>query len=815
MTARVRWEGVDEVGHSKNGVADGATAIRNTRKRSSIEFICTAVRNLSHHTTSRPSSPKPIEVKSHTKEICPTCDGNTNESKAEKVPATTESQESGTLVGSVRSTAAEEAKSEQESLLKPVKEKPILGGAIIKQNFRSENQITLANTQPLPTINDRMSLPPFSGQNTPTHQRNHPEKVIKLWKQHGNRHNIRQATVDMLSALYGIMLVVMGVAFPTSQVISIKIPSHYYEGFYAYLYFVAIGFFGYIYVLLKTQFNSLTWKRRWYQMTQRLKDKKIAKTTADGDGASQDNGLSLEDIMTSRLRITLGKELDPRHSPNHGSFYLRMGAVVFGVGSMIYSGLEFAQYFEMSSNPLCDDIMMAVQPASRMLFTFFQMYFVFLNAKIQIVKNSNVIVARFGMMHIVATNLCVWLNVIIQETKHEILNFEQHGGGDTTEHDRHQVSGHGEELVQIADAVDPDASAVIGHWLNKTVLDHVQDEGEYHSPSYHRLGKRTLSDECHRSDLMGTLTQNASPFLFPCAIEYSLICAAIMYEIWKHTGKNRHQKLARSVNDSPAGVRTPRTPRGSFYPYSQRRSPHHYSVDCTNANKGLFFGIFVLVLSILAMILFFVLIHREEYKSTAITIVHLAELILYMLTLIAVLIGIIQVSQLQFDASHPLDLDNILLIVALTGVISYNVFTIIGTQFSDHPDRMLVLINALTAVVQAVAQTVFVLGSSKRHLYTRRQEQRKPGREVVTFLMVTNFAMWAIITLEKSRFDAHPVQSQFFGQWPWTIITNISSPLAIFYRYHSTVCLCEIWKRCYKITERSSNHTPLQQLASV
>jgi hypothetical protein len=141
-------------------------------------------------------------------------------------------------------------------------------------------------------------------------------------------------------------------------------------------------------------------------MTQRLKDKKTAKTTADGDGASQDNGLSLEDIMTSRLRITLGKELDPRHSPNHGSFYLRMGAVgiwpfsdptctkseiflkaydtssVFGVGSMIYSGLEFAQYFEMSANPLCDDIMMAVQPASRMLFTFFQMYFVFLNAKV-------------------------------------------------------------------------------------------------------------------------------------------------------------------------------------------------------------------------------------------------------------------------------------------------------------------------------------------------------------------------------------------------------------------------------------------------
>ena len=88
-----RWEGVDEVGQTKNGAVDGATVIKNTKKRSSIEFICTAVRNFSHH-TSRPSSPKPIEVMPHTKEISAVYDdGNTNESKAEKVPATAESQE--------------------------------------------------------------------------------------------------------------------------------------------------------------------------------------------------------------------------------------------------------------------------------------------------------------------------------------------------------------------------------------------------------------------------------------------------------------------------------------------------------------------------------------------------------------------------------------------------------------------------------------------------------------------------------------------------------------------------------------------------
>lgn len=58
------------------------------------------------------------------------------------------------------------------------------------------------------------------------------------------------------------------------------------------------------------------------------------------------------------------------------------------------------------------------------------------------------IVARFGMMHIVATNLCIWLNVIIQETKHEILSFQQQGGHGS--HGHHQApAGHYDDHAQI------------------------------------------------------------------------------------------------------------------------------------------------------------------------------------------------------------------------------------------------------------------------------------------------------------------------------------------------------------------------------
>lgn len=38
-----------------------------------------------------------------------------------------------------------------------------------------------------------------------------------------------------------------------------------------------------------------------------------------------------------------------KRTTHFGSFYLRVGAISFGIGSMVYSGLEFGQYFEMNS----------------------------------------------------------------------------------------------------------------------------------------------------------------------------------------------------------------------------------------------------------------------------------------------------------------------------------------------------------------------------------------------------------------------------------------------------------------------------------
>lgn len=295
--------------------------------------------------------------------------------------------------------------------------------------------------------------------------------------------------------------------------------------------------------------------------------------------------------------------------------------------------------------------------------------------------------------------------------------------------------------------------------------------------------------ECRRTNIIGSLVQDASPFLFPCTIEYSLICAAILYVMWKNISK---QNLPRK-RDNIVGI--PTTPDALAY----KKSPHHYSVDCARAHKGLFVGILILVLTIISLILFFVLISRPEFVNLAVMEVNICELTLYGVSTLASLIGMLQVRNLKYDGGRNLQLDNILLIGAQTGMFIYSMFTIIGGQFTIEKNTILVVITALTSLVQTTFQTMFILDASRRSCVTPDQIRRKPGREIVTFLLVTNLAMWAISTLEKSRAESHPIQLHFYGLWAWTIITHVSMPLAIFYRFHSTVCLCEIWKRAYKM----------------
>ncbi|XP_071452999.1 proton channel OtopLc-like [Hetaerina americana] len=541
----------------------------------------------------------------------------------------------------------------------------------------------------------------------------------------------------IFSALYGKLLVVQGIAFPVAEVISTHVPPTFHEGFYLYLYCGSMLFLLY---LCATQ---------------------LRRAPAVGEMGTK---VPRPDGAPGRTR--------------YGSFYLRMGAVAFGIGSMIYSGLEFGLYFETErGNPsACHTLLQAITPATRMAFIIVQMQFIFLKNK-QIESPRHRVAVRFGLMHMIATNLCVWLNVLVQETKHEILTF-----------------------------YDPRAATAglqgpPGNWTTKGSV----------PPTAARDGVDLF--ECRRTNIMGSLVQNASPFLFPCTIEYSLICAVILYAMWR---TSCHSNTA--AGGGPESPPSPplATPRLAQAPWCETLLPtqtttmtssQHFSVDCASAHRGLFSGILVLVLTIISLIMFLVLEREPGYAHLAILEVNACEVSLYVLTTLATLVCAFQIRKLKKKRRGHHALDCILLVIAQTGLYLYAMFSIIAGYFADAPpaapeaSRAGIMATAVVSLVQTTCQTVFVLDAWDRRCLTSAQARGKPGRQMVTFLLVTNMAMWTINRLQNSRADFHPLELVFYGKWAWTIITHVSMPLAIFYRFHSTVCLCEIWKSAYKVRD--------------
>ncbi|KAG4074262.1 hypothetical protein HA402_008671 [Bradysia odoriphaga] len=518
-----------------------------------------------------------------------------------------------------------------------------------------------------------------------------------------NRRSGDDALSTTLSAFYAKFLVVLGIAFPVTDILSQKAPPSFYQGFYLYLYIGSVAFVVYMYAgHLRT--------RALFSMIDSYQDDKKAPI-----------------IKKATVR--------------YGSFYLRVGAIAFGIGSMVYSGLEFGQYFELKGDVGCQNVLIALTPAARTILSIVQMQFIFLNTKDYEMDRQKTI-ARFGLMHMVATNLCEWLYVIIEETKHEIFHLEQHHSSHLTE-------------------------------------------------QLHNITKRATASEiiveCRRTNIMGTLIQNSSPFLFPCTIEYSLICSVILFEMWKHIrGVDSEKPRKRKISTNEKGA-------------------HTVSLDCSRAHRGMFAGILVIVVGIISLIMFYVLSAEPQYHNLATLEVTISEMILYIVTTAGVVLAFLKMRDLKFSKPKGIPLDCLLLLLAQSGVYIYSMFSIIGCYFSVYyePDNdhggVHGIFAELFALLQTSCQTIFILNAWHRRTRTPQQSRIKPGRETITFLLVSNMAMWFLNTLVKNRAMFRPTHLRFFGMWAWTIITHVSMPLAIFYRFHSTICLFEIWKTSYKV----------------
>ena len=223
------------------------------------------------------------------------------------------------------------------------------------------------------------------------------------------------------------------------------------------------------------------------------------------------------------------------------------------------------------------------------------------------------------------------------------------------------------------------------------------------------------------------------------------------------------------------------------------------SLDCTGSSRGLFLGILVLVAVVITVITFFVLVRSQDGNEAAVMLEHLSEIVIYIVTSLAVILAFYKMHALRFLPGKEMDLEQKLIIISLAGIYIFSLLSIIAAAFiPGKTQSLLIIVSSVMRMFQATIQTVFILNSLHRCAHLKEHEKQKPGREFVTFLLMVNIAMWIINTFEVQQSEANPVQIEFYGILPWNIFTHISSPLAIFYRFHSTVCLSNIWKHAWK-----------------
>ena len=107
---------------------------------------------------------------------------------------------------------------------------------------------------------------------------------------------------------------------------------------------------------------------------------------------------------------------------------------MFGLGTLIFIGLEIAMHATMNNTDCINNIVIAhpilqvIHAVSSMsiivsfqaLFTFLQMHFLFVNSTVIVERFG--LFARFGFIHLVATNLALWIRIVIWESANEWIH---------------------------------------------------------------------------------------------------------------------------------------------------------------------------------------------------------------------------------------------------------------------------------------------------------------------------------------------------------------------------------------------------------
>ena len=290
---------------------------------------------------------------------------------------------------------------------------------------------------------------------------------------------------------------------------------------------------------------------------------------------------------------------------------------------------------------------------------------------------------------------------------------------------------------------------------------------------------------CHTEK---TLADQAAPYLYPCVIQFCLTVIAILVNIYNNIGL-------------PTQPRLPTT-----------KSSKLIGGLCHKSNTGLFFGLMILVITFISPCFFLLYDKSGSPLTNKITVlVYLGgDALVTVLVFFAVLLGFCRMRKLDKGQRGASMTDRCLLFISVGGYLLLLIFIIVPTLMTaNFRDRYGIVSTAQVALylvgfVQALVQVIFIIDGLRRSTTTRRQLKTKPGRSIVTFILICNLAMWIINTFQlKEMHSSFPLR-MFYGDLAWQIIMHLSFPLTTFFRFYSSVMLADIWLKAYKRKRQNS-----------
>jgi len=444
-----------------------------------------------------------------------------------------------------------------------------------------------------------------------------------------------------------------------------------------------------------------------------------------------------------------------QHPSSHGSAFLRNGAVLFGIGSLLYTFLNFigSVLSEGAEGSTCHYLVHRLNSFFLSTFVLLQMVLVVLFPRLDLSMQGGL--SHMGLMHLIATNAVMWIRTIVKESILEI----------------HEIEDEVKELE---------------YFKNQS---HV--EGGFEHAGHHFELDKCYSNLEENFTFLHTMLESIIPILYPFMIEFSLIGVTVFFSMW------------RSVDDHQAGSRLK---------YTINIKSYLSSLDWNGSKRGLVLGLVVLLLNIVNIIVFLQFGHDEG--NTDEWIAKLGNTMTNTVNVIATSIAIWKIQQLD-DKDCDGGLDGLLLYLSGFFLIIYSILEILVGVYGHETGgySSLQILNGVFSILSTCLQILFLqLNFTKGFKDTREDEsdtsQNKPkdktkvdypGRQEIMFLVMLNLSQWLVSTFALQRHKASRTEAAYFGYYTWVLIQRITLPLSIFFRFHSTVILFDSWKNDYRL----------------